>query len=314
VKELSEVTCCVVDTGLFLNMARRMAPACKQVLYWNPDCRDYPSVKQATVGDGFEGVARVREFWDIINIIDLFCFPDVQLPELQQYLESIGKAVWGARYGMNLELQRENFLAMLKELGLDVPPHTVVVGVTALRSFLHDKEDYYIKISRFRGDMETHHWRNWAMDRLWLSLLEVKLGPTAEHMHFVCCESIPTDLEIGGDTYCVDGRWPSTMLNGIEGKDKSFFAAVTPRNRMPREVLEVQEVHSWPRHTIASNGRARSASPTTRRTTTTLPRDRACLLSDRSSCSGETSRRLSGPAPMASSSNQTPSASIPSRR
>ena len=99
VKEISDVTCCVVDSGLFCQMARRMADDCKRVLHWNPDCRAFPSIKQGCIAGGFERVEQVREFWPMIDEIDLFCFPDSSMAGLQSYLASIGKAVWGSRWG-----------------------------------------------------------------------------------------------------------------------------------------------------------------------------------------------------------------------
>lgn len=240
-KQTRDVTCCVVDTGLFLNIARRLASDYKRVLYWNPDTRSYPSVRQASIGDGFEGVECVREFWSQLNEIDLFVFPDVGLRDLQIYLESIGKAVWGAKGGMDLELKRHWFLKMLDRLGLEVPNYHVCDGIEELESYLADKDDHYVKISRFRGDMETHHWRNFVQDKWWLSMLKVSLGPLGDHMHFLVFPKIKTDLEIGGDGYNIDGAWPSLMLNGIEGKDKSYFAAVTPREKMPAQIQEVME-------------------------------------------------------------------------
>ncbi len=243
-KRIEDVTACVVDSGLFLNMARRLSLDCNRVFYYNPDTRAWPSIRQAVIGDGFPGIYGVDEFWPYFKEIDLFCFPDVQLPELQLYLRSQGKSVWGAGRGMDLELNRQFFLRTLDELGLQVPPHTVVNGHMELEKFLKDKEDQYIKISKFRGDMETFHWRNYKMDVGYLHQLAVGMGPLVEKMQFIVCPAIDADVEIGSDTYCVDGQWPDLMLNGVEGKDKSYLGAVTKRSEMPDQILEVMHAFS----------------------------------------------------------------------
>jgi hypothetical protein len=238
-KSLEEVTACVVTTGLFTTMAEVMARDCDRVLLFNPECRAFPSVANECIGDGYDEFEKIRDLWVHINEIDVFCFPDIGHAGLQTYLRSIGKPVWGSGFGDHLELGREFFMQMLDYWGLEVPPHTVVEGLEELRRFLEDKEDYYIKVSRFRGDMETHHWRSMELDCGWLDSLAVAMGPMAEHVRFLCFEAIDTELEIGGDTHNVDGKWPTLMLNGFEGKDKTYFSKVTPMEEMPEQVQTI---------------------------------------------------------------------------
>lgn len=238
-RPIEDVTACVVTTGLFQNMADVMGRRCKQVYLWNPECRAFPSVQQECIGDGFDTFEKVRDFWPLLDEIDLFCFPDIGQAGLQAHLRSIGKAVWGSGFADKLELGREFFLEMLGDWGLEVPEHHVCYGLKEIRQFLIDKEDYYVKVSRFRGDMETHHWRSMELDCGWLDSLGVALGPLGEHIRFLCFPAIETDLEIGGDTYCVDGQWPSLMLNGFEGKDKTYISRVTPMGEMPEQVQTV---------------------------------------------------------------------------
>lgn len=238
-KPISDVTCLVYDTGLFLPMAHRMAEECKRVLYFNPDQRAYPSIKQSCIGDGFSHIEVVREFYDGMKEADLFCFPDCRDAALQEWLVDCGKNVWGSRSGIYLENKREYFHQMLEEMGLEVPPYQVATGIDELQTMLRDREDVYIKISRYRGDLETTHWRSWAMDKGWIDNLRVKFGPAGNHLRFLVCEAIKTDLEIGADTYCIDGQWPNLMLNGIEGKDKCYLAAVTDRRDMPDQIQTI---------------------------------------------------------------------------
>lgn len=240
-KPISEVTCLVVDSGLFLPMALRMGEACKRVLFWSPDQRGFPSIKQGMVGNGFEdrNVERVLDFWPHIDEVDIVCFPDIGQSGLQQHLESMGKAVWGSRGGDRLELSREYLMKVLEDLGLEVPVFEVANGLGELVRLLRNKEDCYVKVSRWRGDMETTHWRNWKQDRGWIDWLGVNLGPFSDTMRFLVFDKIDTNLEIGADTYNIDGQWPRLMLNGIEGKDKSYFASVTKWDEMPNQLNEI---------------------------------------------------------------------------
>lgn len=240
-KKIEDLTALVVDTGLFLSMAHRLAEDMGTVLVWSPDQRGFPSLREGCIGDGFPDIHRVLDFWPHFDDIDLFVFPDIGHAGLQSHLRQMGKPVWGSHTGDSIELGRERFISFLSEMGLEVPEHTVCEGIDELREFLQDKEDYYIKISRWRRDMETQHWRNYAMDSGWIDGMAVSLGPLANRMRFLCFPAIETDLEIGADTYNIDGEWPTLMLNGVEGKDKTYFSAVTPTEKMPKQILTVIE-------------------------------------------------------------------------
>jgi len=238
-KPINDVVFCVITSGLFLPLANCLATQAKRVIVWSPDERDFPSVKQASMGSGFPDIERVREFWPLKNEISCFVFPDVSMPGLQLELESQGYPVWGSRNGVDLELKRERFMEVLGEIGLDVPPFHVCAGMDELRAYLRDNEDQFVKISRFRFDMETYHWRNWAMDEGWLDWLAYSLGPVKDVLRFLVFAKIETDIEIGADTFNVRGQWPGLMLNAYEYKDTTLFSAVTKREEMPEQIQEI---------------------------------------------------------------------------
>lgn len=240
-ENLSSKTFCVFDHfGLFLSLGRRLAESGARVLYCTPVDR-YDRLNEAIVGDGFDDIEWVEEFWPFKKEINCFVFPDIRHNGLQAELRSQGLPVWGSGDGMALEQNRVFFLKKLKELGLDVPPHQVIVGLTNLTVFLKDKKDIWIKVSKWRGTWETTHWRSWDEDSHLLDIWAVKFGGKKEAIQFICFPKIDTDLEIGADTYCIDGQWPSQILHGIEKKDAAYFSAVTPREQMPEELLSIMD-------------------------------------------------------------------------
>lgn len=238
-KPASDVTALVLDNSLFIGLAERLSRKYKRVLYFSPWQEAFPTVNRAVIGDGFEQFERVRDIWTVLPEVDLVVVPDVNYGPLQLYLEGQGMPVWGSRMGEELELSRPKFLRMLAEVGLEVPEHTIVKGMTELRALLKDKEDCYLKISRYRGSMETTHWRNWHLDAGLLDTISVKLGPAAELLSFIVCDAIETDIELGGDTFSVDGQWPSLMLHGSEAKDKSYLGVVTESEKMPEQLRDI---------------------------------------------------------------------------
>ena len=243
-KEASQVTACVIDHGLFLPLALKLAKTYKRVLYHTPWEKGFPLLNDCIIGDGFDEIERCNDIWRVKNDVDLFIFPDIQHSGLQLELESQGKAVWGSRSGDSLEINREKFHRILGEIGLKVPQFTEVRGLDELRKYLADKEDKYIKMSKFRGSFESYHWRSQDFDAGILDVWAVRFGPAQNLVRFIVCEPIETPLEIGGDTYCVDGHWPSLMLHGDEQKDKGYLGTVTKREDMPEQIQAVLEAFS----------------------------------------------------------------------
>lgn len=235
-KELSDVTALVIGHGLDIPIAQRLSRDCKRVMYFSEWCEGFSKINKAIVGDGISGIERIKDIWEVKDDVDVFVFPDLGYRGLQRELESQGYPVWGARSGEKLELNRELFLRKLKELGLDLPAVEVCEGMTRLREVLRDKENVYIKISLYRGSMETTHFRSWKLDENLLDILAARFGGAAEVMRFLVCDSIETDLELGCDTFNIDGQWPELVLNGYEFKDKAYFSAVTPFTELPEQL------------------------------------------------------------------------------
>lgn len=238
-KEIKDLTVLVYGHGLDIPIARRMARDCGRVLYFSDWEEGFSDVEKALIGDGIPQIERVEDIWDVKEEVDLFMFPDIQHSGLQLELEAQGYPVWGSRKADAVELDRELFLEVLAQTGLPVPEYELCVGIDALRDCLKHRQDVFIKISKFRGTLQTEHWRSWALDENLLDLWAVKLGAARHQFRFLVFDPIETDLEIGGDTYCVDGQWPSLMLNGIEWKDKAYLSAVTPREQMPEQTQAV---------------------------------------------------------------------------
>jgi hypothetical protein len=245
-KEISQATCLVFDHGLFLPLAERLArDGFKRVLYHSPFEEGFSKINSAILGYGLEGVERCNDIWAVKGEIDCAVFPDIEHGGLQVELERQGIPVWGSRHGDSLELARLSFHKILGELGLDVPKYRTLQGMTELREFLKANDGpWFIKISRWRGSFETQKFRSWKLDEGLIDSWSVKFGPAKEIVPFMVFDPIETPLEIGGDTYGIDGEWPDQMLHGDENKDKAYIAAVTKRSEMPPQVIDVLDAFS----------------------------------------------------------------------
>ena len=109
---------CVYDNGLFVGMAGKLAESFGKVYYYSPWKNAFPKSNARLVGQGFEMIERVNNFFDVVDLCDLFVFPDVYDGDLQLYLEKQGKRVWGSRKGEELELYRDEAKKHMEKLGI----------------------------------------------------------------------------------------------------------------------------------------------------------------------------------------------------
>jgi hypothetical protein len=240
-KDTEDIVACVVDHGLFLPIAQKLAEQYKQVFYWSPHERMMPRLEEGVIGDGFRNLTKVNDIWRIKSQCDLFVFPDVGFSGLQNELISQGFPVWGHHGGDVIETNRGLFLETLDEVGMEVPGYEVIQGMTNLQSHLRDQKDKWIKISKWRGDWETLHWRDWSHDESTLDCYAYQLGPMKEMIKFYVFDSIDTDIEDGIDTYCIDGKFPSVVMHGMECKDKSYLCSIQSLEDVDERVSVVTE-------------------------------------------------------------------------
>ena len=120
-KDVSDITVCVIDRGTFFPVAERMARDCHKVYYHKPNGEDFPTFAQSMRGDGNPGVHMLKHYWPIKHEIDLFMFPDCRDADLQWELAGQGFPVWGGRYAIDQENKRGAWLDTCEAIGLPMP-------------------------------------------------------------------------------------------------------------------------------------------------------------------------------------------------
>lgn len=242
----SDKTICWIDNGLFVDFAIRYAPQFKRTLYWTPWANGFPVSNTLLVGDGFDEIERIKHFWDYLDEVDLWIFPDVYFSDVQVALEGMGKRVWGARTGEDLELYREDAKKIIGKVGLPVAPWKRVVGLEALREYLQKHEDQWVKVSTVRGDFETFHAPSYKLIEPRLDELEWKLGAKKDIYEFMVEAGINDCVEIGFDGWTVDGQYPSPAMMAYEIKDLGMLGTVKAYDAFPEPVKLVNEkLASW---------------------------------------------------------------------
>lgn len=247
-KEISELTVAFCDhEGLYYALAEKLSQSYGRLLYWDPTEEAMDTIPQAVLGESFPENDRLQRVDDILlrkKEVDLWIFPDSKSAGMQQDLIDQGKLVWGSRRAIFIEHSRELFIGLLKDIGFEVPRYKRLIGIQALREYLKPRENQIIKISKYRGTMETKKWSNWDEDEAWLDLMAVLLGGVKDIWPFLVFESVDTPFELGGDTYCVQGKFPGKMMDGYEFKDKGYFGAFKPVTDMPPQTQAIMEAFS----------------------------------------------------------------------
>lgn len=230
------------DMGMFCSWSLRLAREFGEVYYHNPSWKQMsPSSNQLLIGHGFDEITMVKNFWDVVQDMDLIVFPYIYDGDLQKELVRQGKRVWGGRKGEELEIYRPEAKEEMKRLGMPVGGYEVVTGLEALRDYLREHKNVHVKISLTRADTETFH--SPSYDEILPKLDEIKhfVGAASEAMQFVVEKPIEPALEIGYDGFTIDGSFPKHAINGVEVKDNSYLGVILPYDELDEHVRDVNE-------------------------------------------------------------------------
>jgi hypothetical protein len=239
VKRYKGKTALVYDNGLFVEAAITLAKDFDKIYYYCPWTSGYPNSNPLWIGKGIAGVQRIPSIWDVVDEVDLWVFPDVYDGPLQDHLVQMGKRVWGSRHGEVLELNRHASKQLQEELGISIGHYKVVTGLAALRTYLREHEDQYVKISATRGDMETFYSKNYKLIEPRLNELAHRLGAKANKVEFIVEDAINDAVEVGYDGFSIDGQFPSHTLYGIEIKDRGYIGRVKAYDDLPEQIRDV---------------------------------------------------------------------------
>jgi len=245
-KPISEVTALVFDYGNSVSLAQRLSRDCKKVYYATNWQTGFPKWNQYSVGIGVPGIERVDHWAEVFTECDMVVIPDLYQGALADLMVSLGKPVFGARTGENLEIYREDFKEFLAAAGLPVNKHEVLYGFSALETYLNMNEEKWVKTSIIRGNGETFFWHNKKLSASRLDSLRHDLGSFKNEAVFVVEEPIPDAVEIGYDGFCIDGKFPSIALTGVEVKDCGYLGGVIPYSSLPPVLKQINKALEGP--------------------------------------------------------------------
>lgn len=229
------------DHGLFLSFARKLSKYF-QVFYYTPALSQaFPNPNNAIIGDGYEEVTRVKDFWRTMPDMDIFLFADIYDGGLQEHLRSMGKLVFGAGRGEDFEILRWKMKDLMRQVKLPVGKCDRVIGMHALREYLKEHEDVYVKVSGYRGVAETFNSKSYDLIEPRLDEIENELGGLKYCLPFIIEHRIESVIEVGSDGYTIDGEFPKKTLFGVEIKDCGYIGSFLNTEDLPKQVNIVND-------------------------------------------------------------------------
>lgn len=215
------------DFGQFPELCNALAAKGKnKVYYYTSWPSAYPKYQDYVTGKNFEYLIKVEEFMDFVDLakkVDVIVFPDVYNNGLAALLRESGLKVFGSGRGEILENQRGKLKKILKTVGLQVKPWTEIKGVHALKDYLLKNPDKFVKIDRYRGDLESFHAKDMDAVTLLIDELETVYGPFQDDFKFIVEDPIHTDLEYGVDTFFDGNDYVKPFSLGIEFQKSCYI-------------------------------------------------------------------------------------------
>lgn len=215
---LDEDVVLVVDTNIGLDHALALGRAGVKTYYSVVHGDAFPSAADEINGLGFEEIKKVWDWGDGLRYgANIVVFTDSGFGGLANWLRSKDYYVFGAdALSERLELDRRYVRHVLKKLGVDVPPAKELKGIKAVVDYIDSTEGKkFVKISRFRGDVET-----FGTDDPYEAEFLLKQGALAlfgEDVWFVVEDKLD-GVEVGVDTWFNGETFQPIVADTIEVK------------------------------------------------------------------------------------------------
>lgn len=238
---LEDKTIMVVDYGNFFPVAERLARDFGRVLYYIPWQRPFPKYHSYVVGTNVPNVERIYDLWKYYDLVDVFYFCDLFMGDLQEWLRSKGKFVYGAGKGEEMEIYRDRMKSLQRALGLPLNKYEVIRGLDGLREFLQDNDNKYIKTNLMRGHFESFKHDRYELTKPVLDKWEHTLGMYKNYEVFIVEDPIEALAEIGYDGFVADGYFPEKALFGAEKKNCAYIGVVVDYRKLPKPLLDINE-------------------------------------------------------------------------
>lgn len=231
----------IYDFGLCTSVAEKLAQQGNEVYYFCPWENAFPKSSLAVIGEGLDGVERVRDFWDWVDKVDQIHFYDTFCSDIEGFLRKKGYKVFGAGESEILENNRWKSREVQQAVGLPTQHTVLIEGIEDLIEFLKENKNKVIKLNTFRGDIETFKHKEYdTTEAQYLGELMLNLGAKGKKVEFIA-EDFIEGVEPGYDGFCIDGEYPAWAMFGYERKGTGYIGKVARYDELPEPIRLVNE-------------------------------------------------------------------------
>jgi len=224
----------------YTSMAQRLAKDFEKVFYCTNWQHSFPKYNLYCAGMNVPEIERVDSPFSVLDIVDIIVFPDLFMGEFQDWLRNKGYKVFGSgEKGERIEIYRDEFYELQEELGIEISEINVIKGMSKLIKYLKGKENLWVKTNVIRGNGETFNYKDENLSKSRLDDMQSTLGAFSEEATFVVCSPVDNCIEIGTDTFIIDGKQPVDVLFGLEMKDASYLTKIVPYKMIPKVLKDI---------------------------------------------------------------------------
>lgn len=235
---ISKLKVAVLDLGLWVEDAVRIARDVAQVYYSVPNQDAFQEPFKGKIGMGLEGiqVVKVDEWWNLIDKVDLIYIPDNTCAGVVEFLKKHGYPVAGVGMAERLEIDRWYGRVRQRDNDMPVQASLLIEGVSALSELMQNgggefgfpefPKEFYVKVdNEYRGVEESFKHTDWASSESTVLRIAARLGPFKEDIKFIC-EELLDGSEPGLDGITWEGDLMFPTMGGYEGKGVGIIERV----------------------------------------------------------------------------------------
>ena len=226
------------DFGLYVEHAARLARDGNKVKYFVESSTAFPVFSNYAPGKGIPGIEKVDEFFEHVDGADVIMFPDVDSGDMCDFLKGSGYTVYGGGDAGD-DMENDRFAMKQLQFDLGLPTQKVIMvkgiemvkkylreglssgeyeqvkGQTDLDKFLKQKGNVFVKLNKYRGDMETFYAKDYESVSTILDYIDVSFGPFKDIYDFVI-EECKEGVEVGFDCFFNGKEFLKPYLWGYE--------------------------------------------------------------------------------------------------
>lgn len=231
----------VIDPGgLYCEQANALWNKGDIIKYWTSWQADQ-KFDWFSIGLGFEHLNKVKYAAEWYSWADAYFAPDVTGQDEIAFLKTIypNKSFFGCGLAHKLEQDRWGLKKVLRDIDIKSARSERIIGVDALRAYFIKNTDKFVKVSTFRGDIESFYAKDGDSIDLKMDEIAQARGPFKNKCEFIIEDTIDSDVEIGADLIFNGNDYLKPYIYGYECAKGLYMGRVS--ETLPKLLMDGME-------------------------------------------------------------------------